>query len=156
MRPFPKLEIFGKNQQSVANHPRQKELSNKQHFSHIVSPVGAYMKKTASTPLMSTGKMKSTNANVLNSSAFRELEYESRLCQAKIGTNTSLANSTNGGLSPLPGSLNSKSTLPKKAYISSQLKHVSGVTFLFICIVEFLLVMKLHNFLLDVHQALTF
>lgn len=124
MRPFPKLEIFGKNQQSVANHPRQKELSNKQHFSHIVSPVGAYMKKTASTPLMSTGKMKSTNANVLNSSAFRELEYESRLCQAKIGTNTSLANSTNGGLSPLPGSLNSKSTLPKKAYISSQLKHI--------------------------------
>ncbi|XP_073824599.1 septin interacting protein 2 isoform X2 [Musca autumnalis] len=123
MRPFPKLDVFGKSPQPT--HPRQKELSSKQHFSHIVSPVGAYMKKTASTPLMSTGKIKSKNANVLNSSAFRELEYESRLCQAKIGTNSAVINSPNGGLSPLPGSLATiKSTLPKKAYISSEFKHI--------------------------------
>ncbi|XP_061397195.1 uncharacterized protein LOC133332840, partial [Musca vetustissima] len=91
MRPFPKLEIFGKHQQSAASHPRQKELSNKQHFSHIVSPVGTYMKSL--------------------------VYVKQKLHQTQSRTIRTVD-------SPLPGSLGTKSTLPKKAYISSELKHI--------------------------------
>ncbi|XP_059220157.1 uncharacterized protein LOC106093910 isoform X2 [Stomoxys calcitrans] len=122
MRPFPKLDIFGKPQQPAVTNPRQKELSSKQTFAHIVSPIGTYMKKTASTPLMSTSKVKNKNSNLLNSTAFRELEYESRLCQPKM---VSIAhNKQCNGLPSLPGCLGIQKTLPKKAYISSELKHI--------------------------------
>lgn len=125
MRPFPKFDVFGsKSPKTFASHPRQKELASKQTFAHIVSPVGAYMKKTAYTPLMSTGKMKTANSNIMNSAAFRELENESRLYAPKVGLSTPSTQSSSG-LSALPGLTGVPQTLPKKAYISSELKHVS-------------------------------
>ncbi|XP_075151626.1 septin interacting protein 2 isoform X2 [Haematobia irritans] len=125
MRPFPKLDIFGKPQGN-ASHPRQKELNSKDQFAHIVSPIGTYMNKTSTTPLMSTGRMKRNNRNVLDSSAFRELEYESRLCEPKIvSTSIVQRNQQQSGLQALPGCVGIQKILPKKAYISSDLKHIT-------------------------------
>lgn len=148
MRPFPKLDIFGKTQKNTVSHPRQKELStNKQQFAHIVSPVGTYMKKTASTPLMSTGKLINKNANILNTTAFRELEFESRLCQPMIGINASDLGNYNGtGLVSLPGCIGVPNTLPKKAYISSELKHVSIIES---CVLLFPIVKVLFNVIIS-------
>ncbi|KAI8119370.1 hypothetical protein FF38_01867 [Lucilia cuprina] len=118
IRPFPKLDIFAK----PAVHARTKELTSKQQkFSHIVSPIGAYMKKTAKTPLMSSINCKTKD--YFNSTAILELENESRLYQPTF------VNDSNGseasGLAKLPGlTKDTKRPLPKKAYISSDLKQI--------------------------------
>ena len=118
IRPFPKLDIFSK----VPVHARHKELASKQEkFSHVVSPIGTYMKKTARTPLMSS--INSKTVDYFNSTAIQELENESRLYQHQFTISSGEA----AGLAPkLPGLISGKKTpLPKKAYISSDLKHVS-------------------------------
>lgn len=81
------------------------------------------MKKTARTPLMSS--INSKTVDYFNSTAIQELENESRLYQHQFGISSGEA----AGLPPkLPGLISSKKTpLPKKAYISSDLKHVSFV-----------------------------
>lgn len=118
IKPFPKLDIFSK----PPMHARTKELTSKQQkFSHIVSPIGTYMKKTAKTPLMSS--MHCKNKDYFNSTAIQELESESRLYQPQFVKDTNSSNSS--GLSKLPGlPSGTKRPLPKKAYISSDLKHV--------------------------------
>lgn len=79
------------------------------------------MKKTAKTPLMST--INSKNIDYFNSTAILELENESRLYKNQFVT---CGGEPNGSRSKLPGQLGSiKRPLPKKAYISSDLKHVS-------------------------------
>lgn len=118
-KPFPKLDIFNK----PPIHARHKELSSKQQkFSHIVSPIGTYMKKTATTPLMSSIRSRNKNADLFNSTAFRELENESRLYHPKFETDSNRTETS--GLSKLPGLSGAQKTLPKKAYISSELKHI--------------------------------
>ncbi|XP_037828836.1 uncharacterized protein LOC119616512 isoform X2 [Lucilia sericata] len=118
IRPFPKLDIFAK----PAVHARTKELTSKQQkFSHIVSPIGAYMKKTAKTPLMSSINCK--NKDYFNSTAILELENESRLYQPTFVKDSN--GSEASGLAKLPGLTNdTKRPLPKKAYISSDLKQI--------------------------------
>ena len=77
------------------------------------------MKKTARTPLMSS--INSKTVDYFNSTAIQELENESRLYQHQFGISS-------GEAAGLPGLISSKKTpLPKKAYISSDLKHVSFV-----------------------------
>lgn len=100
-------------------HPRQKELTNSKQFSHVVSPIGTYMKKTATTPLMTCIRSKTNKAEVLNSTVFRELEYESRM--NKMSSNNV---HTTDSLYQLPGVHSCSKVLPKKAYISSNFKHV--------------------------------
>ncbi|XP_065357673.1 uncharacterized protein sip2 isoform X2 [Calliphora vicina] len=118
IRPFPKLDIFAK----PAVHARTKELTSKQQkFSHIVSPIGAYMKKTAKTPLMSSINCKTKD--YFNSTAILELENESRLYQPQFVKDSD--GSEASGLPKLPGlTSDTKRPLPKKAYISSDLKHI--------------------------------
>ncbi|KAL9929063.1 septin interacting protein 2 isoform 1-T1 [Glossina fuscipes fuscipes] len=115
IKPFPKLDLFAK-----PTNKRQKELSHK--FSHVVSPIGTYMKKTAVTPLMANIKCRRMKNDVLDSTAFQELEKESRLYKLQV--------SSNGGASQTGGKkiagLNPQyKPLPKKAYISSDRKHIT-------------------------------
>uniref|UniRef100_A0A1A9VZI2 Uncharacterized protein n=1 Tax=Glossina brevipalpis TaxID=37001 RepID=A0A1A9VZI2_9MUSC len=110
IKPFPKLDLFAK-----PINKRQRELSNKQ-FSHVVSPIRTYVKNTAVTPLMANLKCRNTKADVLNSTAFQELERESRLYKSQL--------KLNAGVNKLPGLNVQHKPLPRKAYISSELKHV--------------------------------
>lgn len=115
------MDIFAK----PPIHVRNKELSKIQKFSHVVSPIGTYMKKTAKTPLMSS--MNCKNNDYFNSTAIIELKNESRLYKPQFATDANGSEAT--GQPKLPGLLSgSKRPLPKKAYISSDLKHVSWVT----------------------------
>lgn len=82
------------------------------------------MKKTGTTPLISSLRDKNKNSDVLNSTAFRELENESRLYQPKFETNSNTTELS--GPSKLSGLSGVQKPLPKKAYISSELKHVSN------------------------------
>lgn len=110
MKPFPKFELFKKPTGTPGAHMRQKELATKQ-FSHIVSPIRAYIKKSSNTPLMYTINDVNKNPNSLNS--MHELERESRLYKPNFDGATKVHIKTNGPCS-----------LPKKAYISSEFKCV--------------------------------
>ncbi|KAM7353132.1 septin interacting protein 2 isoform 2-T2 [Cochliomyia hominivorax] len=118
IKPFPKLDIFTK----PPVHARTKELTSKQQkFSHVVSPIGTYMKKTAKTPLMSS--IHSKNKDYFNSTAILELENESRLYQLQLSKDSNVCEES--GVRKLPGlPSTTKRPLPKKAYISSDLKHI--------------------------------
>ncbi|XP_067629424.1 uncharacterized protein [Eurosta solidaginis] len=107
MKPVPKLELFKKSQTAMPS--RLKENTGPKQFSHIVSPVGAYMKNTATTPLMSNLKQRSESPDIRNATVFRELEQESRTYQPKFGLTGNTITKT--------------SSLPKNAYISSEFKH---------------------------------
>ncbi|XP_067621480.1 uncharacterized protein sip2 isoform X2 [Eurosta solidaginis] len=108
MKPVPKLELFKKPQTAMPT--RLKENTGPKQFSHIVSPVGAYMKNTATTPLMSNLKQRPERPDVRNATVFRELEQESRTYQPKFALTGNTITKT--------------SSLPKKAYISSEFKHI--------------------------------
>lgn len=106
---MPKIELFKKPASAIPT--RLKETTGAKQFSHIVSPVGAYMKKTATTPLMTNLKQRTDRPDVHNATVFRELEQETKVYQPKFA---------------LKGNTGTKtSSLPKKAYISSEFKHVS-------------------------------
>ncbi|XP_036217850.1 uro-adherence factor A isoform X3 [Bactrocera oleae] len=108
LRPMPKIELFKKPASAIPT--RLKETTGAKQFSHIVSPVGAYMKKTATTPLMTNLKQRTDRPDVHNATVFRELEQETKVYQPKFA---------------LKGNTGTKtSSLPKKAYISSEFKHI--------------------------------
>ncbi|XP_011190198.1 uncharacterized protein LOC105217076 isoform X1 [Zeugodacus cucurbitae] len=108
LRPMPKFELFKKPNSAIPT--RIREPTGAKQFSHIVSPVGAYMKKTATTPLMTNLKQRTDRPDVHNATVFRELEQETKVFQPKFA---------------LAGNTGTKtSSLPKKAYISSEFKHI--------------------------------
>ncbi|XP_017464994.1 PREDICTED: uncharacterized protein LOC108358278 isoform X1 [Rhagoletis zephyria] len=108
MKPMPKLELFKKPVSAIPS--RLKEPTGRKQFSHIISPVGAYMKKTATTPLMTNLRQRSEHPDVHNATVFRELEQETKVFQPKFGSVVNKGPKT--------------SSLPKKAYISSEFKHI--------------------------------
>uniref|UniRef100_A0A1A9URL1 Uncharacterized protein n=1 Tax=Glossina austeni TaxID=7395 RepID=A0A1A9URL1_GLOAU len=114
IKPFPKFDLFAK-----PTNKRQKELSQK--FSHVVSPIGTYMKKTAVTPLMANIKCRRMKTDVLNSTAFQELEKESRLYKPQLNSNDGVAQT---GGKKIAGLNPQCKPLPKKAYISSDRKQI--------------------------------
>ncbi|XP_030376971.1 uncharacterized protein LOC115625888 isoform X2 [Scaptodrosophila lebanonensis] len=106
----PKGKFFETPTSSI---PTRRHLELKQPFTHIVSPIRAYMDKSGKAPLMTMFK---PTIDAYRSMAFTELEHESRLCSS--------------GAAPINelnfASLNHMNTnlLPKKAYISSEIKHI--------------------------------
>ncbi|KAH8410131.1 hypothetical protein KR009_006753, partial [Drosophila setifemur] len=99
---------------------RQQQIKQSQ-FANIVSPIRTYTQKSGTAPLMAL--FRQTSADVFTSLAISELEQESRLCQQKpnftAGANTSKA--TGFGIQGIDPTAQ---LLPKKAYISSEIKHV--------------------------------
>ncbi|KAH8308334.1 hypothetical protein KR059_010657 [Drosophila kikkawai] len=92
-------------------------------FGHIVSPIRAYTQKSGTAPLMSL--FRPTSADIFSTLAISELEQESRLCQLKPMCNTAASSSKASGASALINGIDSSAqVLPKKAYISSEIKHV--------------------------------
>ncbi|XP_037957888.1 uncharacterized protein LOC119687589 [Teleopsis dalmanni] len=79
--------------------------SNNKQFAHIVSPIGTYIKKSGTTSLISTHSLKTPNnmCNAVN----RELVFASRTGTKEESNNIPVVSRA----------------LPKKAYISSDLKH---------------------------------
>uniref|UniRef100_A0A1B0A920 Uncharacterized protein n=1 Tax=Glossina pallidipes TaxID=7398 RepID=A0A1B0A920_GLOPL len=115
IKPFPKFDLFG-----TPTNKRQKELSHK--FSHVVSPIGTYMKKTAVTPLMANIKCRRMKTVVLNSRAFQELEKESRvLYKPQLSSDDGVAQIGGKKIAELNPEYKA---FPKKAYISSDRKHI--------------------------------
>ncbi|XP_018783439.1 PREDICTED: uncharacterized protein LOC108965460 isoform X1 [Bactrocera latifrons] len=108
LRPVPKFELFKRPVSAIPT--RLKEPTGSKQFSHIVSPVGAYMKKTATTPLMTNLKQRTDRPDVHNATVFRELEQETKVYQPKFALKVNTGTKT--------------SSLPKKAYISSEFKHI--------------------------------
>ncbi|XP_054743199.1 uncharacterized protein LOC129247865 isoform X1 [Anastrepha obliqua] len=107
MKPLTKLDLF-KTPSSISM--RLKEPAGHKQFAHIVSPIGAYIKNTATTPLMANLKQRSDGADVRSATVFRKLEQETEIDQLKSGPTVSTVSKT--------------SSLPKKAYITSELKHI--------------------------------
>ncbi|XP_030557127.1 uncharacterized protein LOC115760083 isoform X2 [Drosophila novamexicana] len=104
--------------------PMRRELKvQRDHFAHIVSPIRTYTQKSGTAPLMSMFREKPNINDVFNKMSIKELEEESRLCQLKRGQTVA---SDNCNLSKLtPGCIDPAARLlPKKAYISSELKQV--------------------------------
>ncbi|EDW64622.1 uncharacterized protein sip2 isoform X1 [Drosophila virilis] len=104
--------------------PMRRELKvQRDHFAHIVSPIRTYTQKSGTAPLMSMFREKPNINDVFNKMSIKELEEESRLCQLKRGQTVA---SGNCNLSKLtPGCIDPAARLlPKKAYISSELKQV--------------------------------
>ncbi|XP_023169959.2 uncharacterized protein LOC111598778 isoform X2 [Drosophila hydei] len=89
----------------------------KDNFAHIVSPIRTYTQKSGTAPLMSMFREKANNLSVL------QLEEESQLCQFNRGHIPPLGNGNSSKLS-LDCFNPSAPFLPKKAYISSELKQV--------------------------------
>ncbi|XP_055851336.1 muscle M-line assembly protein unc-89 isoform X2 [Episyrphus balteatus] len=106
IKPFPKLDLFKKPQGSGLKPPNKYTSAiKKQQYAHVVSPIGAYIKKTPTTPLIST-----VRPDVAGVSVFRKLDCDSR---AGMG-------SPKKQVQPQ----NQIRSLPKKAYVSSELKHI--------------------------------
>ncbi|KAH8393586.1 hypothetical protein KR200_005428 [Drosophila serrata] len=90
---------------------------------NIVSPIRAYTQKSGTAPLMSL--FRPTSTDIFSTLAISELEQESRLCQLKPMSNTAASCSKASGTSDLINGIDSSAhVLPKKAYISSEIKHV--------------------------------
>ncbi|KAH8238962.1 hypothetical protein KR038_010555 [Drosophila bunnanda] len=90
---------------------------------HIVSPIRAYTQKSGTAPLMSL--FRPTSTDIFSTLAISELEQESRLCQLKPMCNTAAKGSNTSDASALMNGIDSSArVLPKKAYISSEIKHV--------------------------------
>jgi len=105
--------------------PQRRQQQIKQPYANIVSPIRTYTQKSGIAPLMST--FRPTSTDMLTTLAISELEQESRLCQpkslftAKSGTSTAVGEDGQG----IKGIDSTAHLLPKKAYISSEIKHVS-------------------------------
>ncbi|XP_055902487.1 uncharacterized protein LOC129938765 isoform X2 [Eupeodes corollae] len=113
IKPFPKLDLFKKPQLNALKP--QNKSAKKQQFSHVVSPIGAYIKKTPTTPLLSSvrNELVGTSAAASSSSkAFRKLDCDGRLTPG------------NGSPRIQPKTPTPVRSLPKKAYISSEYKHI--------------------------------
>ncbi|XP_044250844.1 uncharacterized protein sip2 isoform X1 [Drosophila takahashii] len=113
-------KFFGAN----SGIPQRRQMQIKQPYANIVSPIRAYTQKSGTAPLMST--IRPTNTDMLSTLAICELEQESRLCQRKLDF-TEKAGTFKAGESEWLGIKSIDSTahlLPKKAYISSEIKHV--------------------------------
>lgn len=102
-----------------------KPSSTRNQFSHIVSPVGAYMKNTGATPLMTTLKANLSKKIDFTASKLALEKDRSHVPVSSFGGVDHDDQSTD--LMPLPGGYSSRKLLPKKAYISSNLKHVSSL-----------------------------
>ncbi|XP_017111388.1 uncharacterized protein LOC108135237 isoform X1 [Drosophila elegans] len=103
--------------------PQRRQQQMKQPpFANIVSPIRAYTQKSGTAPLMRT--FRPTSTDMLTSLAISELEQESRLCQMKtVSTKQAGTCEASGGLG-IKGIDSTALMLPKKAYISSEIKHV--------------------------------
>ncbi|XP_016964324.1 uncharacterized protein LOC108034074 isoform X2 [Drosophila biarmipes] len=104
--------------------PQRRQQQIKQPYANIVSPIRTYTQKSGTAPLMST--FRPISNDMLTTLAISELEQESRLCQPKSLFTTNTGTSTAVGEQG-PGIKGIDSTahlLPKKAYISSEIKHV--------------------------------
>lgn len=110
MRPCKKFEF---------NIP--KPGSSKALYSHIVSPIGAYMKNTGTTPLIANMKVNSNINNDFNM-VKKDLDNEFISTEHSDAVDEVDQNTT---LIPLPKHYSLRKVLPKKAYISSSFKHVS-------------------------------
>ncbi|KAH8305464.1 hypothetical protein KR018_006506, partial [Drosophila ironensis] len=100
---------------------RRQQQIKEQPFANVVSPIRTYTQKSGTAPLMSM--FRQTSADVFSTLAVSELEQESRLCQPKLkfGSEASTANSSGGAIRGIDSTAQ---LLPKKAYISSDIKHV--------------------------------
>ncbi|KAH8251174.1 hypothetical protein KR032_001544 [Drosophila birchii] len=112
---------------SKGKHDLNMEWTKKKFFApqlqHIVSPIRTYTKKAGTAPLMSL--FRPTSADIFSTLAISELEQESRLCQQKPICNTAASCSKAVGASALLNGIDSSAhLLPKKAYISSEIKQV--------------------------------
>lgn len=94
-------------------------------YANIVSPIRTYTQKSGTAPLMSL--FRPTSADIFSTLAISELEQESRLCQLKPISTTGASCSKSSGASALINGIDPTAhVLPKKAYISSEIKHVSS------------------------------
>lgn len=122
MKPFPKFEIFKKPTTSsipTTANMRQKDMVKL--FPHIVSPIRTYIKNSTNTPLMSTISDVNKDPNSLLS--LQELETECRLYKPNfVGGYAS--GGGGGGTAAILQSASEPRSLPKKAYVASELKHV--------------------------------
>lgn len=108
--------------------PMRRHLQpQKDQFAHIVSPIRAYTQKSGTAPLMSMFRQKENVKDVFNRLSTQELEQEARLCRMKL--TQAQAATKEGNFNPLKANIEGIDAkcrvLPKKAYISSELKQVS-------------------------------
>lgn len=101
----------------------------KDQFAHIVSPIRAYTQKSGTAPLMSMFRQKENVKDIFNRLSTQELEQEARLCRMK---QKQAAAAKDGNFNPLKAHIDGIDPkcrlLPKKAYISSELKQVRLIT----------------------------
>ncbi|XP_062142085.1 uncharacterized protein LOC133850114 isoform X2 [Drosophila sulfurigaster albostrigata] len=92
----------------------------KDQFAHIVSPIRTYTQKSSTAPLMSMFRQAQNVNDAFDKLSCHEFQEESRLCQLKRppGTFNMHATKLSNCIDPRP------KLLPKKAYISSELKQV--------------------------------
>lgn len=110
--------------------PMRRHLKpQKDQFAHIVSPIRAYTQKSGTAPLMSMFRQKENVKDIFNRLSTQELEQEARLCRMKL---KQAAAAKDGNFNPLKADIEGidpkSRLLPKKAYISSDLKQVRIIT----------------------------
>ncbi|XP_017095639.2 uncharacterized protein sip2 isoform X1 [Drosophila bipectinata] len=102
--------------------PQRRQQQIKQPaYANIVSPIRTYTQKSGTAPLMAL--FRQTSADVFSTLAITELEQESRLCQPKPNFGKGAGSAEISGCL-LEGIDSTAQLLPKKAYISSEIKHV--------------------------------
>ncbi|KQS70657.1 uncharacterized protein Dere_GG23562, isoform C [Drosophila erecta] len=104
--------------------PQRRQQLIKQPYANIVSPIRTYTQKSGTAPLMST--FRPTSTDMLSTLAISELEQESRLCRPKalFATKGGISESSEAESLRIKGIDLTAHLLPKKAYISSEIKHV--------------------------------
>ncbi|KRJ97414.1 uncharacterized protein LOC6527000 isoform X2 [Drosophila yakuba] len=104
--------------------PQRRQHQIKQPYANIVSPIRTYTQKSGTAPLMST--FRPTSTDMLSTLAISELEQESRLCHPKrlFATKAGTSESSEVDSLKIMGIDSTAQLLPKKAYISSEIKHV--------------------------------
>eukprot|EP00099_Drosophila_melanogaster_P024646 NP_723235.2 septin interacting protein 2, isoform C [Drosophila melanogaster] len=104
--------------------PQRRQNQIKQPYANIVSPIRTYTQKSGTAPLMST--FRPTSSDMLSTLAISELEQESRLCHPKalFATKDETPKSSEAESLIINGIDSAADLLPKKAYISSEIKHV--------------------------------
>ncbi|XP_039502009.1 uncharacterized protein LOC120458418 isoform X2 [Drosophila santomea] len=104
--------------------PQRRQHQIKQPYANIVSPIRTYTQKSGTAPLMST--FRPTSTDMLSTLAISELEQESRLCHPKrlFAAKDGTSESSEVDSLKIMGIDSTAHLLPKKAYISSEIKHV--------------------------------